>query len=63
MFGTDVQAALSSLRVFMIGAGAIGCELLKNLATMGVSCGTDGMLHVTDADGIVSLLYSKGFFF
>ena len=25
--------------IFMIGAGAIGCELLKNFAMIGLGCG------------------------
>ena len=35
----------------MIGAGALGCEFLKGLAMMGVSCG-EGELTVTDDDNI-----------
>ena len=35
----------------MIGAGAIGCELLKNFAMIGI--GTDGgCVYVTDPDVI-----------
>ena len=30
------------LRYFVVGAGAIGCELIKCLALMGVGCGEGG---------------------
>lgn len=36
----------------MIGAGAIGCELLKNYAMLGVATGSDGQIIVTDPDVI-----------
>lgn len=35
-----------------MGAGAIGCEMLKNWAMMGVGCSGDGKVHVTDMDHI-----------
>ncbi|KAL1484722.1 hypothetical protein MTO96_032413 [Rhipicephalus appendiculatus] len=35
----------------MVGAGAIGCELLKNFAMMGLG-GNDGLIHVADMDVI-----------
>jgi len=38
--------------VFMIGAGAIGCELLKNLAMVGVGAGEKGLITLTDPDHI-----------
>ncbi|KAJ3425836.1 ubiquitin-like modifier-activating enzyme [Anaeramoeba flamelloides] len=34
--GRSVVDKLSTLRLFMIGAGAIGCELLKNFALLGI---------------------------
>jgi ubiquitin-activating enzyme E1 len=36
---------------FVVGAGAIGCELLKNFALMGLGCG-NGCVTVTDMDMI-----------
>ncbi|PHJ18531.1 hypothetical protein CSUI_007644, partial [Cystoisospora suis] len=38
LLGSEVQKRLNALNVFLVGAGAIGCELLKNFALMGVSC-------------------------
>lgn len=35
-----------------MGAGAIGCEMLKNWALMGVGCSEGGHVHVTDMDHI-----------
>ncbi|KAK8768825.1 hypothetical protein V5799_014708 [Amblyomma americanum] len=46
----------------MVGAGAIGCELLKNFAMMGV--GTDnGCVHVTDMDVIERSNLNRQFLF
>jgi len=38
IFGRSIQRRLHSLNMFLVGAGAIGCEMLKNWALMGVSC-------------------------
>lgn len=38
VFGRTMQNKLASLKVFLVGAGALGCEFLKNLALMGVGC-------------------------
>eukprot|EP00026_Physarum_polycephalum_P001819 Phypoly_transcript_01822.p1 GENE.Phypoly_transcript_01822~~Phypoly_transcript_01822.p1 ORF type:complete len:1003 (+),score=201.81 Phypoly_transcript_01822:109-3117(+) len=52
LFGEDVQKALENLRLFVVGAGAVGCELLKNMACMGIACGREGTIHLTDVDDI-----------
>ena len=39
---------MAEQRYFVVGAGAIGCELLKNLAMVGLSTGEKGKLLVTD---------------
>ncbi len=36
IYGEEIQRELQSLKVFVVGAGAIGCELLKNFALLGV---------------------------
>lgn len=38
VIGDTVLQALMRQRILMVGAGAIGCELLKNFALMGVGC-------------------------
>lgn len=38
VFGKTLQQKLTSLNMFLVGAGAIGCEMLKNWAMMGVGC-------------------------
>ena len=39
VFGTALQEKLANSQVFLVGAGAIGCEMIKNLALMGVATG------------------------
>lgn len=38
--------------LWQVGAGAIGCELLKNFAMMGLAAGPGGDLTVTDMDTV-----------
>ncbi|KAG1656714.1 Ubiquitin-like modifier-activating enzyme 1 [Nymphon striatum] len=63
VFGDDVQQKLASLKYFVVGAGAIGCELLKNFAMMGIGCGPDGMVTVTDMDIIEKSNLNRQFLF
>ena len=53
IFGQELQEKLENLNVFMVGAGALGCEYIKNFALMGISSGK-GKLSITDND-IISL--------
>ncbi len=39
ILGGDMLEKLAHTRLFMVGAGAIGCELLKNYAMLGVGTG------------------------
>ncbi|GKA88515.1 ubiquitin-activating enzyme E1 1-like protein isoform X2, partial [Tanacetum coccineum] len=57
------QKKLEDTRSFVVGSGALGCEFLKNLALMGVSCGTQGKLTVTDDDVIEKSNLSRQFLF
>jgi ubiquitin-activating enzyme E1 len=63
VFGREVQAKLEALKVFVVGAGALGCEFLKNLALMGVATGDGGCLTVTDDDTIEKSNLSRQFLF
>lgn len=42
VFGREVQEKMGAVRTFMVGAGALGCELIKAFALMGLGCGKDG---------------------
>ncbi|XP_040502458.1 ubiquitin-like modifier-activating enzyme 7 isoform X2 [Gallus gallus] len=52
VFGADFQEELGHQKYFVVGAGAIGCELLKNFAMMGLAAGPGGDITVTDMDTI-----------
>lgn len=47
---------------FQVGAGAIGCELLKNFAMMGLASG-NGEVIVTDMDTIEKSNLNRQFLF
>jgi ubiquitin-activating enzyme E1 len=63
VFGKQFQEKLGSLRYFIVGAGAIGCELLKNFAMMGIGAGPEGELIVTDMDLIEKSNLNRQFLF
>ncbi|KAI5070106.1 hypothetical protein GOP47_0014449 [Adiantum capillus-veneris] len=63
VFGHQLQQRLENAKVFVVGAGALGCEFLKNLALMGVACGSKGKLIVTDDDVIEKSNLSRQFLF
>lgn len=62
VFGKDFQETLGALKYFVVGAGAIGCELLKNFAMMGVGY-KNGSLYVTDMDRIEKSNLNRQFLF
>lgn len=70
VFGQDIQRQLASLNMFLVGAGAIGCEMVKNWAMMGIACDMSqdasvkaGVVHVTDMDQIEKSNLSRQFLF
>ncbi|KAJ4840511.1 E1 ubiquitin-activating protein [Turnera subulata] len=63
VFGSKLQKKLEDANVFIVGSGALGCEFLKNVALMGVSCGEQGKLTVTDDDVIEKSNLSRQFLF
>ncbi|KAJ3343385.1 SPS-sensor component ptr3 [Gonapodya sp. JEL0774] len=63
VFGAEYQARLSQVREFLVGSGAIGCEMLKNWAMMGVGCGEGGQIYVTDMDTIEKSNLNRQFLF
>lgn len=50
-------------RFFIVGAGAIGCEHLKNFAMMGIGAGKDGEIIITDMDLIEKSNLNRQFLF
>uniref|UniRef100_A0A158R3T7 E1 ubiquitin-activating enzyme n=1 Tax=Syphacia muris TaxID=451379 RepID=A0A158R3T7_9BILA len=62
VFGKAYQEALANQKFFIVGAGAIGCEILKNLAMMGIACG-NGKLKITDMDQIEISNLNRQFLF
>ncbi|XP_054022841.1 ubiquitin-like modifier-activating enzyme 7 [Dryobates pubescens] len=52
VFGAAFQEQLGHQKYLVVGAGAIGCELLKNFAMMGLAAGPGGDLTVTDMDTV-----------
>ncbi|XP_057862947.2 ubiquitin-activating enzyme E1 2 isoform X1 [Cryptomeria japonica] len=63
VFGREMQQKLEKAKIFVVGAGALGCEFLKNLALMGASCGNQGKLTITDDDVIEKSNLSRQFLF
>ena len=62
IFGRSFQEKLSASSTFLVGAGALGCEFLKNFACMGLSCG-QGSVTLTDDDSIEKSNLSRQFLF
>ncbi|XP_073141807.1 ubiquitin-activating enzyme E1 1-like isoform X2 [Henckelia pumila] len=63
VFGSKLQKKLEEAKVFIVGSGALGCEFLKNVALMGVCCGDEGKLTITDDDVIEKSNLSRQFLF
>merc|ERR1719219_1607614 len=63
VFGKEFQDKIKSNKNFVVGAGAIGCELLKNFALMGVGASQSGKLFVTDMDHIERSNLNRQFLF
>ncbi|CDR18890.1 unnamed protein product [Oncorhynchus mykiss] len=62
VFGSQLQEELAKQRYFLVGAGAIGCELLKNFAMIGLA-GGEGEVIVTDMDTIEKSNLNRQFLF
>jgi ubiquitin-activating enzyme E1 len=63
VFGNKFQKQLGNSKSFIVGAGALGCEYIKNYALMGISCGPKGKTYVTDLDTIDVSNLSRQFLF
>ncbi|XP_017780893.1 PREDICTED: ubiquitin-like modifier-activating enzyme 1 isoform X2 [Nicrophorus vespilloides] len=62
VFGKEFQKKIGGLKYFVVGAGAIGCELLKNFAMIGLG-GDGGQVTVTDMDLIEKSNLNRQFLF
>ncbi|XP_013188250.1 ubiquitin-like modifier-activating enzyme 1 [Amyelois transitella] len=62
VFGKEFQKRLGELKYFIVGAGAIGCELMKNFAMIGVGA-AGGCVTVTDMDLIEKSNLNRQFLF
>lgn len=63
VFGKEYQEKLSNVKQFLVGAGAIGCEMLKNWAMIGLGTGPQGRIWVTDMDQIEKSNLNRQFLF
>uniref|UniRef100_A0A4X2LF36 E1 ubiquitin-activating enzyme n=1 Tax=Vombatus ursinus TaxID=29139 RepID=A0A4X2LF36_VOMUR len=63
VFGDDFQKNLGKQCYFLVGAGAIGCELLKTFAMLGLGAGQGGGITVTDMDTVELSNLSRQFLF
>ncbi|KAF2741822.1 ubiquitin-activating enzyme E1 1 [Sporormia fimetaria CBS 119925] len=63
VFGKEFQDKIANVKEFLVGAGAIGCEMLKNWAMMGLGVGPEGKITVTDNDQIEKSNLNRQFLF
>ncbi|CAE7057018.1 unnamed protein product [Rhizoctonia solani] len=63
VFGSAFQKKIADHRQFLVGSGAIGCEMLKNWSLMGLASGDKGVIHVTDLDTIEKSNLNRQFLF
>ncbi|KAL2267438.1 hypothetical protein VTJ83DRAFT_4715 [Remersonia thermophila] len=63
VFGREFQEKIANVRQFLVGAGAIGCEMLKNWAMIGLGTGPNGRITVTDMDQIEKSNLNRQFLF
>ena len=54
---------IACLKVFLVGAGALGCEFIKNFAMMGLGTAQKGHVTITDDDVIEKSNLSRQFLF
>jgi ubiquitin-activating enzyme E1 len=63
IYGRELQEKLKKVNLFMVGAGALGCELIKAFALMGIGCSAEGKVHCTDNDNIEVSNLNRQFLF
>lgn len=63
IFGQKLTQHIREQNVFVVGAGALGCEFLKNFAQAGLCTAGKGKLYVTDMDNIEVSNLNRQFLF
>ena len=63
IYGQETQKKLNKLNIFIIGAGALGCELLKQFALLGISTKNYSKTIITDNDMIETSNLNRQFLF
>lgn len=63
VFGKKFHDKIAANRQFLVGSGAIGCEMLKNWSMMGLGSGAEGSIVVTDLDTIEKSNLNRQFLF
>lgn len=63
VFGKHFQEKIANHKQFLVGSGAIGCEMLKNWSMLGLGTGPEGVIHVTDLDTIEKSNLNRQFLF
>lgn len=63
VFGKEFQEKIANVNEFLVGSGAIGCEMLKNYAMIGLATGKNGKITVTDNDSIEKSNLNRQFLF
>lgn len=64
VFGSAFQERIEESQGFLVGSGAIGCEMIKLYALMGVAAGNErGLLTLTDMDNIEKSNLNRQFLF
>ncbi|KAK7928208.1 hypothetical protein PG985_005206 [Apiospora marii] len=63
VFGREYQEKIANMKQFLVGAGAIGCEMLKNWAMIGLGVGPKGKITITDMDSIEKSNLNRQFLF
>lgn len=61
LLGKDAFQTISKAKIFLVGAGAIGCENIKNFVMCGI--GSQGTIYITDMDSIEKSNLNRQFLF
>ena len=63
ILGKEILNKLINMKCLIVGAGAIGCELIKNFSMLNVGTGTKGSIYITDPDIIEVSNLTRQFLF